>query len=74
MLSDDGFDSEMQLESFQLWLSDGGATTFSSFFNLEEDEQKLVLAFLKSMPFYQEIQIQGRKFLLAHTVPEAYHT
>ena len=22
------------------------------------------------MPFYQEIQIQGRKFLLAHTVPE----
>lgn len=70
LLSDDGFDSEMQLESFQLWLSDGGATTFSSFFNLGENEQKQVLAFLNSMPFYKEIQVQGNKFLLAHTVPE----
>lgn len=55
---------------FRKWLSDGGETTFEEFMMLPEDEQRAALSFLNSLPMYRELTVGGRKFFLAHTVPE----
>ena len=57
-------------EGFSLWLADGGATTFSAFSKLDNDEKQTVLNFLDALPFYEEISINGQRFFLSHTVCE----
>ncbi len=57
-------------EGFKLWLEDGGAETFSSFSKLDNNEKRTVLSFLDSLPFYEEISVNGQRFFLAHTVCE----
>jgi serine/threonine protein phosphatase 1 len=57
-------------EGFKLWLEDGGAPTFSSFLKLDDNEKQSVLSFLDSLPFYEEININGQRFFLSHTVSE----
>ena len=65
----DGLDSDRLMEAFRLWLSDGGAPTLNSFIELDETEQQRVLNFLNSLPYYKEINVRGKRFFLAHTVP-----
>lgn len=57
-------------EAFQLWLSDGGETTFRSFLEIDDVQKKKVLTFLGSLPFRRELEINGKKYHLSHTVPE----
>ena len=57
-------------ELFQPWLSDGGDVTYEAFLALEEEKKRAVLSFLNSMPLYEKIEIKGKKYFLAHTVPE----
>lgn len=61
---------EDALEAYRMWLSDGGAATYAEFQGLGGEEQEKVLHFLASLPFYTEIQVGGRQYFLAHTVPE----
>ena len=55
---------------FRLWLEDGGAETFSAFSKLSDNEKHSVLSFLDSLPFYEELSINGQRFFLSHTVCE----
>lgn len=57
-------------EAFQLWLSDGGETTFRSFLEIDDVQKKKVLTFLGSLSFRRELEINGKKYHLSHTVPE----
>lgn len=52
------------------WLSDGGVSTQDNFLMLAEEEKKKVVAYLKAMPFYKKIEVNGHKYFLSHTVPE----
>ena len=69
-MPNNGYDAERFLPEFRTWLSDGGAVTFERFLALEEREQWTVISFLKSLPLYQRITVNGKNFFLAHTVPE----
>lgn len=55
---------------FRVWLSDSGIPTYESFIKLCDSEKETVLLYLNSLPIFEEIVICGRKYFLAHTVPE----
>ena len=57
-------------KQLSFWISDGGLPTYESFLKLELQKKVVVLNYLKEMPFYKIIQIDGEKYFLAHTVPE----
>ena len=58
------------IEAYKGWLSDGGRTTLEEFLMLSEEERETVLKVLKKSLISKEIEVNGKKFLLAHTVPE----
>lgn len=55
---------------YQEWLTDGGKTTLEEFRMLTDIEREEVLDVLRSAQISKEIEVYGKKFLLAHTVPE----
>lgn len=61
---DDGF-----VEKYRSWIFDGGSPTEQGFNELDEAEQKKILLFMSYMPIYEEVEVNGNKFFLSHTVP-----
>ena len=57
-------------KQFGFWISDGGLPTYENFLKLEQREKEVVLKYFKAMPFYKELEVDGKKYFLAHTVPE----
>lgn len=53
------------------WLSDGGQPTQDNFLKLTDAEKKLVLGYIKEMPFYKRLEMNGNIYFLSHTVPES---
>ena len=54
---------------FEAWLSDGGDTTWAEFERLSEQEKKVILRYLRSLPVFEEIEVNGQTYHLSHTVP-----
>lgn len=52
------------------WLADGGGPTRDAFLALPDEEKREVIAYLRIMPFYKMILINGQPYFLSHTVPE----
>ena len=61
-MQDPSTEEDRLKEGFKLWLEDGGAETISSFSKLNDNEKQSVLNFLDSLPFYEEISINGQRF------------
>ena len=55
---------------YGMWISDGGKATLAEYLKLSEEEQEVVLNVLKNSIISKEIEVNGKSFLLAHTVPE----
>lgn len=70
MLPKDSITREQYERLFGFWLSDGGQPTLESFMLLSEKEKKEVLEYLKAMPFYKIVEVNGYRYFLSHTVPE----
>lgn len=68
--SNDGCWADGLEEAFQAWLSDGGNTTYEEFLKLDERSRRAVLSYLNTLPLFEKLTVEGRKFFLAHTVPE----
>ena len=51
------------------WMEDGGDRTYRAFWNRSDAVRARVLRILGSLPIYAEVQVGGRSFFLAHTVP-----
>ena len=58
------------VEAYKGWLADGGKTTLEEFLTLSEKEREMVLSVLRKSQISKEIEVNGKKYLLAHTVPE----
>ena len=56
-------------ELYALWFSDGGEPTYRAFLALPEAEQNEVLAFLNRLPVARELEVNGQRFWLSHTLP-----
>ena len=55
---------------FSEWLSDGGDTTIKEYIELDEMDREKVLKVFKNSFVSKEIEVNGKTYLLAHTVPE----
>ena len=55
---------------FRSWLSDGGNATMNEFLTLTDEEQERVLLSVQKSLISKELTVNGKRFLLAHTVPE----
>lgn len=62
--------SEALMEMFQLWLEDVGSVTYKAFLEISDEHKRIVLTYLNSLPLYEEVEVQGQKYHLSHTVPE----
>ena len=69
-MPNDGCFADGLEEAFGLWLSDGGSTTYDEFLKLDESNRYAVLNYLNSLPLFEKLTVEGRRFFLAHTVPE----
>ena len=69
-MPNDGCFADGLEEAFGLWLSDGGSTTYDEFLKLDESNRHAVLNYLNSLPLFEKLTVEGRRFFLAHTVPE----
>lgn len=56
-------------EKYSRWIFDGGLPTQEGFNKLNEAEQKKLLMYMSYMAIYEEIEVNGNKFFLSHTVP-----
>lgn len=64
------FDDNEQVPTIQQWALDGGSTTLDQFVKMSSEDKKKVLTFLWNSKTFAEIEVNGKKFFLAHTVPE----
>lgn len=64
------YDEDAFVPALQLWVSDGGNTTLNQFLNVSSEEKKKVMSYLWKSKTYIELELKGRKYFLAHTVPE----
>ena len=62
--------NENFLAIFKPWLEDGGKPTAEAFLALPDEEKKKVLYYLSVFGIYEEVEAGGKRFFLAHTVPE----
>ncbi len=63
--------SEELISVYRMWFSDGGDKTLKEYLKLSEEERQTVMSVLKNSIVSKEIEVNGIRFLLAHTVPEA---
>ena len=69
IIEEESYSKEL-VEVYKLWLSDGGKPTLEEYLQLSEEERETVLKVLGSAFISKEIEVNGKRFLLAHTVPE----
>ena len=62
--------SKKLVELSELWLQDGGDTTFQAFAALDRETGDKVLNYMNRFLIYEELMVNGREFFLSHTVPE----
>lgn len=57
-----------------LWFSNGGEETFHSLFEPEitAEQREKVLQFLRRLPLYLELEVEGKNYFLCHTVSPSF--
>ena len=53
-----------------MWMEIGGDQTCKAFLSLNKDGQKAVLDYMETFCFFREIEVNGRRFFLSHTVSD----
>lgn len=56
---------------YKMWISDGGDKTLTGYLKLSEVNRQVVMKVLNRSITSIELEVNGKRFLLAHTVPEA---
>lgn len=64
------FNDDELVPMLQLWVSDGGNTTLEQFMALSPEDKKRVILYLWRTKTFKELDLDGKHYLLAHTVPE----
>ncbi len=54
------------MQSYMHWLADGGPTTAKQFTALDGEEREEVLEYLEDCALYEEVQVDGRSYILVH--------
>lgn len=60
----------LKTEVYHMWMRLGGDKTCKAFRSLNRDGQKAVLDYMGTFCFFRELEVNGKTFFLAHTVPD----
>lgn len=66
----DMFDAEEIVTLMRSWHLDAGGVTYAAYMELDDSEKAKLVAYMRRFLFYKEIEVNGRKFFMAHTVPK----
>lgn len=69
MLDDDKCPKEL-VELYKIWIEDGGKTTLTEYLLLSQEEQMSIIEIISNSLASKEIKINGKEFILSHTVPK----
>ena len=61
-----GLKGEEDKKVLQYWLDDGGLPTMLAFIRLPEHERERISGFIENASFYEQLEHDGIKFVLAH--------
>lgn len=56
--------NEEEEQAMELWFWNGGELSLADFLWLDNEQEKIVWEYMKSMPLYKELEVNGRKFIL----------
>lgn len=59
-------------DALQEWVLNGGSTTILGLAELDRETRREILDYLREMELYASLNVQGRRFLLTHAVPEHF--
>ena len=62
----DNYENDGMKWAFKFWQLDGGRSTTDGFLALSEEERKEVYDFLENAKVYEEIEYEGKRYVLAH--------
>lgn len=60
------------LQGCQLWFEDGGKITANQIRNLPVDEQTEIIDYIGEFSFYEELDLNGKHYLMIHSLPKDY--
>lgn len=63
------YDIDASKDDVHLWIRNGGAKTKAAFESLAEEEQSDILAFLRTLPIYVDVDVNGQNYHLTHGWP-----
>ena len=66
-------DNPVWINILSLWLSDGGLETVNKFKKLSSDDQQFYLDFMGEFDVIIEITVNGRDYILTHSLPSDFH-
>lgn len=55
-----------EIGAAELWIQNGGVSSFKDFISLSHEDRQKVWDYMKSLPLCREIEVGGREFLLLH--------
>lgn len=61
------------LQSYQLWINDGGKVTIDAFRNLSKEDQEFYLDYVREFALYEEVSVNGKEFFLSHSLPKNFN-
>ena len=62
----DHYENDGMKWAFKFWQLDGGGSTIAGFLALSEQERKEVYDFLEKAKVYEEIEHEGKRYILSH--------
>lgn len=60
--------------NLDLWYLNGGAITETSFKTLSDERQKDILDYIRKLPLNIEVEVEGKRYLLAHGSPVSMYS
>ena len=58
--------SRKDLSKVTMWIDNGSIPSIAEFMSLSDDDKKRVMDYMKSLPLYREIEVDGEKYILVH--------
>lgn len=64
--------SEKDIENYYHWVQDGGDVTCNQFQALSREDQQDILEYLEEFTLYEEVQVNGKEYILVHAGLEPF--
>lgn len=64
--------SEDMRASYHLWIREGGISTDEGFYSMSIEDKQAVFEYIESAPVYEELDIDGKHYVLAHAGIQNY--